>query len=261
MSLYQLKSMDDYKEFLNQDDTLMRFCPECGMNTTFKKCKSYEKILHEINLSRVSGTPGQILNHDQKISKISKVMFGNSEGLFVQAYECCMNEEHKRYSIYHKVNNKIIKIGQYPSDVDDNSKEHLDKLKRICSKNEAKEIANYISTALIMESYGYGIASLLYMRRAFEKLITISEQKLSIDSSGKLMKDRIKSNPLLPEQIKNNSRIYNIISEGIHNQTEEECLDIFQAIKIGVIILISKTYSNVEEEQYLNELSKLVSAN
>lgn len=260
MNLYQSKDIEKYEELLDDEGkTSMLFCPECDTYTTFKICESYEQTINAVEIAKVSYSPGKIISEDEKNERARKAMFNNSEGIFVQAYECCMNSEHKRYNIYHRINDKIIKIGQYPSDIDDNSKEYLDKLNKICDNSEAKEITKYIKTALIMESHGYGIASLVYMRRAFEKLIIISEEKLNIDSKGKLMKDRIKDNILLPEEIKNNARIYNIISEGLHNQPEEECLDIFKAIKIGVIILISKTYSYIEEEKYMDELSKLVS--
>ena len=62
-----------------------------------------------------------------------------------------------------------------------------------------------------MESEGYGIPALLYMRRAFEMLITISEGKSKLKKSNETMAKRIKNNSLLPEQIKSDKRIYNII--------------------------------------------------
>ncbi|EOT2913835.1 hypothetical protein ACLBZE_001582 [Clostridium perfringens] len=135
----------------------------------------------------------------------------------------------------------------------------MKKLKSICSNKESKEISKYINKALVMESFGYGIASLLYIRRAFEKLIIISEGK-EHENDGTTMKDRIKNNKYLPDLIKENSRIYNIISEGIHNQSEEECMKLFKIIKVGVMILITRVYSYVEEEKELDKLKSLISS-
>ena len=111
-----------------------------------------------------------------------------------------------------------------------------------------------------MESNGLGIPALVYMRRAFERLIAISEDKNKLENTGTTMAERIKNNPLLPEQIKENTRLYNIISEGIHNETEEECMELFKVIKVGFTILLRRTYEHVQEEKELDELSKLVSS-
>ncbi|OOM68089.1 hypothetical protein [Clostridium sp. BL-8] len=268
MNLYETKEISKYEELLEEDDeSFMNFCPECGIETTFKRSTWYNEKRKNINIVKFNYTPvdGKFDNSSYIISEVfdynNKATNNLNKGaLFVQEYECCINNKHKKYNIYYKCGNKIIKIGQYPSEVDNGSSELIEKIKKICDKMDSKEIIKYTKTALIMESYGYGIASLLYIRRAFEKLIAISENKQEIDNTGITMKERIKRNKFLPEQIKNDSRIYNIISEGIHNQTEEECMKLFKVIKTGLIILIAKTYAYVEEKKQLEELSKNVSA-
>ena len=194
---------------------------------------------------------------NKESKEISKFIKGAK--LYIEEYECCIDRSHKRYSIYQKIGNDVIKIGQYPSALSEDGQEYLKKLKAICSNKESKEISKYINKALVMESFGYGIASLLYIRRAFEKLIIISEGK-EHENDGTTMKDRIKNNKYLPDLIKENSRIYNIISEGIHNQSEEECMELFKIIKVGIMILITRVYSYVEEEKELEKLKNLISS-
>lgn len=257
MNLYQKADLSNYRELLEQDDTsFMAYCPECGRETTFERSKYYNEIKSQIN-SKIFLQAGGISDVE-----VQYMFNTNSKGmykLYIQEYECCVDRSHKKYNIYYKCEDKIIKIGQYPSEADNGGDEYLAKVKMICNNKEAKEIVKYIKTAFIMESYGYGIASLLYMRRAFEHLIAISEGKNRNDNTGITMKDRIKNNQYLPEVIKNNAKVYNIISEGIHNQTEEECMDLFKVIKVGVMILISKTYAHVEEEKALAELGLTLS--
>ncbi len=270
MGLYEKIKLSDYKELLDDnDEAFMGFCPECKRETTFKRSKWYEQKRRIINLSQVAYAPGEILKtEDEKSSDAINTMFSYNDStgkvledgsLFIQEYVCGLDSRHRKYDIYYKCDKDIIKIGQYPSEVDNVGNEYLDKVKRICDKAEAKEIVNYIKTALIMESYGYGIASLLYMRRAFEHLIAISEGKDKNDNTGVNMRERIKNNQYLPEIIKGNARVYNVISEGIHNQTEEECMELFKILKAGVIILITKTYAYIEEKKQLEELSKNIS--
>lgn len=293
MNLYEKIDIMDYKMLFDKDDGgIMAYCPECGRETTFKKTKWYEERLKEIQsfTPKINGFYGNPLNikHESmeaakkanqefnNIAKINKifdymdnVIVNNDDeeikkygqgSILVQEYECCVNSSHRRYDIYYLSNDKIIKIGQYPSEYDTESKEYLDKLKVVCGTSQAREMVKFINKALIMESNGFGIAALVYMRRSFEKLIAISEDKKMLENTGTTMAERIKNNPLLPEQIKENTRLYNIMSEGIHNETEEECMELFKIIKIGFTVLLRKTYEHVQEQKELEELSRVVSS-
>lgn len=256
MNLYEKLDIAKYNDVLDKNDkSFMSYCPECGMETTFIRSEHYERVRNNISIKLSSHIPGKVKVTD--IKKDIKSIFDsghNNYNLYIQEYKCCVDKSHYQYNIYYISGDKMIKIGQYPSEVDKGSNEYLDKIKSICKKNEAKEIVNYIKTALIMESGGYGIASLLYIRRAFEHLINISEGKDKNDNTGGTMKERIKNNKYLPDVIKSKSKVYNVISEGIHNQTEAECMELFKVIKVGVIILIRKTYDHVEEKKILEEL-------
>lgn len=262
MNLFENIDIANYRDLLsNDDESFMSYCTECGRETTFERSKAYNQRRNVISVGIGSYSPGGMRDNDSSTisSMFSTWQVQEGFNLYVQEYECCVNRSHRNYKIYKKCADKIIKIGQYPSEIDNGSNEYLDKVKKICNNKDSKEIVKYIKTALIMESYGYGIASLLYIRRAFEQLIAISEGKDRNDNTGATMKDRIKNNKYLPEIIKGNSKVYNIISEGIHNQTEEECMELFKVIKAGVIILISKTYAHVEEEKTLAELELTLS--
>lgn len=293
MNLYEKIDINDYKILFDKDDNdgNMYYCPECGANTTFKKTKWYEekykgikefkpnihafhsmpinveyRDINEINEKTREFERAATINNifdyrnntesNRNTGGIKKYGQGN---ILIQEYECCVNNRHKKYDIYYLSSSKIIKIGQYPSEYDTRSNEYLDKLKVVCGRKDAKEIAKFVDKALIMESSGLGIPALVYMRRSFERLIAISEDKNNLENTGTTMAERIKNNPLLPELIKDNVRLYNIISEGIHNETEEECMELFKLIKSGFTILLRKTYEHVQEQKELDELSKLIS--
>lgn len=278
MNLYESTSIDEFRSLLNDDEKFMNYCPSCGRETTFIRSSWYDNRRMRISLIEGCYTPGD-LNRDSTDSLLyemfrydeipNRKVYLNSVGvtnkdnngaLFVKEYVCCINSNHRKYEVFHKDkdNNKITKIAQYPSEYDTGSKEYLDKLKAVCGTKEAREMVKFINKSLIMESNGLGIPALVYMRRAFERLIAISEDKNKLENTGTTMAERIKNNPLLPIQIKENTRLYNIISEGIHNETEEECMELFKVIKVGFTILLRKTYEHVQEQKELEELSKLV---
>lgn len=271
MNLYEKIDTKDFKSLLIDDESFMSYCPNCARETTFKRSKWYSLRSIRIKLLDSSYIPARYNNEDNSESILTE-MFRyeqrqnendkESGTLFVKEYECCINNNHRKYEIFYRdiENDKIIKIGQYPSEYDTGSKEYLDKLKAVCATREAREMVKYINKALIMESNGLGIPALVYMRRAFERLIAISEDKNELKNTGTTIAERIKSNPLLPIEIKENSRLYNIISEGIHNETEEECMELFKVIKVGFTILLRKTYEHVQEQKEMEELKKLISS-
>lgn len=280
MNLYDSINIEDFRILLTDDDSFMNYCPSCGRETTFKRSEWYDGRRMNIKLVNSSYTPGSgksdnskrvlqaMFKYDEKpngkvvLARAGVPYVDNNGAIFIKEYECCINGNHRKYEIFYKDNEakKIIKIAQYPSEYDMGSKEYLDKLKAVCGTKEAREMVKFINKALIMESNGLGIPALVYMRRAFERLIAISEDKNKLENTGTTMAERIKNNPLLPTQIKENTRLYNIISEGIHNETEEECMELFKLIKVGFTILLRKTYEHVQEQKELEELSKLVSS-
>lgn len=274
MHMYEKIDINNYMELLDDKESFNAYCPSCGKEVTFKVSKVYSRKKMMIKLAESSYTPGEI-THDNTDSIINQMFtYYNTNydrindnnvdkgNLFIKEYKCCLDDKHRKFEVFYwdKQTNKIIKIGEYPSAYDNGNKEYLEKLKKVCSNKEAKDMAQYVNKALIMESNGFGIAALLYMRRAFERLIIISEDKNKSQNSCEKMADRIKNNPLLPEQIKADRRVYNIISEGIHNETEEECMELFNVIKVGFTILLRRTYESVEEKKELEELSRLVSS-
>lgn len=284
MNLYEEINSNDFEMLLENDESFMSYCPTCGRETTFNRSEQHSMRRNKINKIR-EGKIGDItdeLNNKIETNKeviseeMLKQMFRDyttqpfpilglnpEKGtLFIKEYECCLNHNHKRYEIFYfnVEESKIIKIAQYPSAYDIGSQEYLAKLKYVCSNKEAREMVKFINKALVMESFGHGIPALLYMRRAFERLIAISEDKNELKNTGDIMADRIKNNPLLPQEFKENKRIYNIISEGIHNETEEECMELFKLIKIGFTILLRKTYEHVQEQKEMEDLKKLVSS-
>ena len=181
-----------------------------------------------------------------------------STGVFVVAAGC-MQDSAGQYSSHcgYEMNvcfrieyDKVIKIGQYPSraDIDFSS---LDKAFGELSKAQRKELG----TAIGLFSHGIGIGSFVYLRRIFEGLIdeahekAIKESDLKDEEYIKLRMNEkiIRLKEYLPSRLVRTANLYGILSQGIHELTEEECKEKFPLVKQAIQYILSE---QLEEREY-----------
>jgi len=157
-------------------------------------------------------------------------------------YRCTRDNNHEYYTYHLKTENSIQKIGQFPS-VASFQIPQAEKYRKILGKNRYEELVRGIS----LKAHGVGIGSFVYLRRVFASLIdeALTEYKEDIaKTNGKFsegeylnlrMDERINFlKEHLPKFLVENRIIYSILSKGIHELTEEECLEYFDAVKIGI---------------------------
>jgi hypothetical protein len=137
----------------------------------------------------------------------------------------------------------IEKIGQHPSIADF----HISQIKiynNVLSKKQSKEFTKAIGLA----ANGVGIGSFVYLRRIFESLIEEAHQ-IAIKEDGWNEKDFDKARIgekidmlkyLLPEFLVENKSLYSILSKGIHELEENECLEYFEAIRVGIELILDE---------------------
>lgn len=125
-----------------------------------------------------------------------------------------------------------------------------------------------LNTAYGLASHGVGVGSFIYLRRVFELLVEEArqlasneegwDQKLFIESR---MKERITLLSMhLPSFLVENAGMYSILSKGVHELTEEECLNYFPAMKAGIeLILDEKVEENLKKAR-LSEAKKAIEA-
>lgn len=160
------------------------------------------------------------------------------DGLIEIEYRCARNESHAYHSYYFKEGKFFTKVGQFPS-VSDFQIPQAEKYRKILGEEEYKELTRGIGLA----SHGVGIGSFVYLRRVFENLIEEAHLKAQAEIKGfsddeylkARMDDKIKIvKDYLPEFLVENRSLYGILSTGIHNLTEDECLKYFETVKIGI---------------------------
>lgn len=135
----------------------------------------------------------------------------------------------------------ILKVGQYPSIADI----HIAQIKhynKVLPKEDLKEFTRAIGLA----ANGIGIGSFVYLRRIFEKLIfeayntakndgAIDEEKFKHLHMDERIKDL---KQYLPDTLVEIAGVYGILSKGIHQLSEEECLAYFDAMRVGIEIIL-----------------------
>ncbi|WPU98507.1 hypothetical protein SNE26_21010 [Mucilaginibacter sp. cycad4] len=147
----------------------------------------------------------------------------------------------------------FTKVGQYPSIADFHLSE-LNKYKKVIPNDKLKEVAKAIGLA----ANGVGVGSFVYLRRVFEYLIEDAKSQAIKDSAIKeddfvrlRMDEKIQAlKDYLPEFLVENKQLYGILSVGIHALEENECLMHFEAVKVGIeLILDEKLESHLKKEK------------
>ena len=159
-------------------------------------------------------------------------------GLITIEYQCTRNNSHVYHAYYFKSGNFFTKVGQFPS-VADFQIPQAEKYRKILDDEQYRELTKGIG----LSAHGVGIGSFVYLRRVFENLIEeahikaqegigdFSEDgylKARMDEKIKMVKD------YLPEFLVENRNLYAILSKGIHELGEDECLQYFETVKIGI---------------------------
>jgi len=161
-----------------------------------------------------------------------------SAGFRRNMYRCSRNSDHEYFIYYLKTKDNLLKIGQWPS-VADFQIPQAEKYRKIIGEEQYKEFTRGIG----LSAHGVGIGSFVYLRRVFENLI--EEAHASAQAENKefsnadyvraRMDDKIQMvKDYLPDFLVENRTLYSILSKGIHDLSEDECLQYFETMKIGI---------------------------
>ncbi len=175
----------------------------------------------------------------------------------------CVRDGHilTYYFHYDKDTNKFMKVGQFPS-VADFQIQDLKKYRNVLPKEKLREFSKAVGLA----ANGVGIGSFVYLRRIFEDLIlkaslvAVEENKLDPEvfrkerMDGKIML----LNDYLPAFLVQNKALYSILSLGIHSLSEDECLMHFDAIKVGIELILDEELAKVQRANKLKEANQKI---
>lgn len=160
----------------------------------------------------------------------------------------------------------LTKVGQYPSLADMQNFE-LRKYQKVLKKNYQE-----LTKAVGLFASGIGIGAFVYLRRVYEQLcenthITCSAikgwdeakyQKLHFNEKLDYLGEF--GNPVLPDELAQiKTKLYGVLSKGVHEYTEEECKELFPYLQIAIELLLDKQLEKIEREKKLSEATKKIS--
>lgn len=169
-----------------------------------------------------------------------------------------------RFLIY-KDKERVCKLGQYPSLADIQLSEVDRKYKKVL---DSKDFVNF-KRAIGLAAHGIGAGSFVYLRRIFENLVfetyENNKEKISTEEDEfkkKRMLEKVEElKEYLPSQLLEMKNIYSILSNGVHELEEEDCLKYFSPIKFSIELIldqkIEEDNKKKKEKQVRDEIKKI----
>jgi hypothetical protein len=159
------------------------------------------------------------------------------DGFHVFEFECTKSERHK-ITVWIRISGDTVeKVGQFPS-LADTANDAAKLYSKVLDPEDRKELSRAVGLA----AHGVGIGSFVYMRRVFERLIDRrhTESGLTIDDfSRKRMNEKIEHlRDQLPAFLVENKAIYGVLSLGIHELTEDQCLAFYQILHESIVTIL-----------------------
>ncbi|MCH7954372.1 MAG: short-chain dehydrogenase [Candidatus Marinimicrobia bacterium] len=226
---------------LMHEETIDAYCVKCKKDGIFRPSEENVDNVHYSNLD-------DFANH--------------KSGLIEIIYECARESSHI-YHTYFIIEGKIIqKIGQFPS-IADFQIPQVEKYRKVLGKEQLKEF----TVAIGLKAHGVGIGSFVYIRRIFENLIDqahnlakseIKDFSEDIYLNSRMDKKIIMLKDFLPVFLVENRILYAILSKGIHELSEEECLLYFDTVKIVIEQILDEKYIQNERASKIKESEKAI---
>lgn len=225
------------------ENTVDCFCIHCGTNRIFEFADS--EVHNDTGFIRMA-----IDDPSGRSRKPKKEEIFNSylNRRYVLTYRCTRERQHAILFDLIITNEKIMKIGQYPS-VADLVIPEIVKYKSVLGKQFRE-----FSKAIGLFAHGIGIGSFVYLRRIIEKLVfdkyqqfsdelgvTVEEfEHLKFDEKIAVLKNH------LPTVLVKNKNVYGIVSKGIHELSEDECISMFPFIRTGIELILDDLLTEKE---------------
>lgn len=228
------------------------FCPYCDEPSIFVKISNGNQGIREKALAENSFKPDTAAN-----------LFDKPE-IFHLDFSCSRDPEHILNIIYKVEKKTIVKIGQSPS-LFDIQKNDFKKYRKTLGNNFID-----LHRALLFYYSNFGVASFTHFRRIIENYFLKNAYEIKRQQTDwndtKYKESRFVEKldilkDSLPKTLIENPRLYSIVSKGIHELEEEECLLFFEAIKECIFSslddIIEENRKRKSQAKIKSELSRI----
>lgn len=252
-------------------DTYDSFCTRCGRESTFQaitpaKPNQYVRNIAREALWRQEGLtperPPVAPDVYRVVGQCAREKGHLQVFLFLTDQRLMSDESKIPRTIF-----SIQKIGQHPSYGDLN----LPKLKKYTPVLD-KAMLGELNRAVGLASHDVGVGAYVYLRRVFEALIAEAHGLAVSDAAWNealygrsRMSERIsllKSH--LPTFLVEHPEMYSLLSKGLHELSEQECLKHFDTLRIGIELILDEKLERKERNKKIQDakaaLSKAIDA-
>lgn len=271
------ENIQDLIDVLNGNVRIDIYCKDCGESRVF----SMKQVLFPFENSQgdmCMRSLGKELSWKQHIQGMRDTPFLGEKSsekewhwtdcetkeftrVMVFQFQCAMNGQHYTDYIVRADGNSLVKIGQFPS-VADLSFPELEVYKKVLTKEDRKEFRRAIG----LYASGIGVGSFVYLRRIFERMIQAAKniaiqdgvelegfEKAHVEEKIKMLKD------YLPKALDGNTIFYGIVSKGIHELSEDECIIYFPVLRDFLFLIMRQWEQQRQEKETEKQLAASLS--
>ena len=238
-----------YRDFCNISKlSINAYCEHCDSEKVFTG--DIDDVMHKTfsdeTFRSVGRMPVGMVPANPEEFFADKAFFLNLE------LNCALCGEVHYYSLLF-TGDSVRKIGQFPSYASSEIKE-LVKYKNIISKYYTE-----LTKSVSAYSQRMGVAAFTYLRRILEDLI----DKRITDKEGKKFIDKLKeveeTEQIIPDNLEPvKSQIYAILSKGVHEYNDEECLQLYLAVKYVITSLLDIELKKKEDAKKAADAVKMI---
>lgn len=246
---YDFESIQSAENIVYYRGSLDCYCTACKQISIFK--------------STYRSSPGMLgLSTNQPRNPIVDSMT-NTEVSHLK-FTCSRDPTHSLFFTMLLDNGQISKIGQSPSYADIHL-EDVEQYKKIMDNDTFKEFKKSIG----LYTHGVGAGSIVYLRRIIEKFIIEPAHSEAKSKDGwnekeytdSKTRERIKIlKDYLPKLLVDNTVIYGIVSKGIHELSEEECIQYYPTLKSFIELILTDIKSEKDKEEKKKKLQSDLSS-
>jgi hypothetical protein len=232
------------QEVINTQRSIRSFCSQCDKESVFVRFRSPHEIDYPID-RRLRG------KDIQEATRILRQLMLRDHEAFQVTDFVCSQCHHSLIFFSFTTETFAMKVGQYPSYADLFQQADV-KYRKVLSAERFKEF----NTGIGLAAHGVGIGSYSYLRRILEDLV---DEAFRIASDVKWEENEYqrsrfvekieKLSDFLPEFMVENKNLYGIMSTGLHDLSEEECLKYFDLLRGSIEMILDDKIAQKEKDE------------
>lgn len=248
--------------------TLDTFCLGCGTQTVYRSLVELPDTGSRVVPLNVTSIE-EIVERYQRLfirygaGQIPVANYAFTDRKFSLEFACSRNANHVLDFIFRVHSTVLTKIGQFPSLADLQAND-TGKYRKALGAEKLREYNKGVGLA----AHGVGIGSFVYLRRIFEEQIEVAHRDASQTpgwSEEEYHRSRMDEkigllHDFLPEFLVENRGLYGVLSKGVHELSEQECLQHFPVVRLAVEMILDERLDEIRKAEQKAEAARAIAS-